>query len=57
MKIQRDYRVLIIFLWLLGLTVFIACDRMNVKFVSRQIVLPPVPIEDLEVDLEVYHGL
>ena len=45
-----DYRVLIIFLWLIGLTIFQLYDIMKVKVIKS---LPPVMIlEEIEVEYE-----
>ena len=47
---QRDYRVLIIFLWLIGLTIFQLYDIIKVKITKS---MPPVMIlEEIEVKYE-----
>ena len=47
---KKDYRVLIIFLWLIGLTIFQLYDIIKVKVIKS---IPPVMIlEEIEVKYE-----
>lgn len=48
---EKDYRVLIIFIWLFVLTGLIAYDKININQKVKTIILPP-PLEVLEVEKE-----
>ena len=51
MRQKKDYRVLIIFIWLFILTGLIVCDKINTNRKVKTIILPP-PLEVLEVEKE-----
>ena len=51
MRQKKDYRVLIIFIWLFILTGLIVCDKININRKVKTIILPP-PLEVLEVEKE-----
>lgn len=55
-KDKRDYRVTIIFIWLVVLTFMVMYDKINTA--SRLMILPPPilePIPELDVECEVYN--
>jgi hypothetical protein len=51
MRQEKDYRVLIIFIWLFILTGLMVCDKININRKVKTIILPP-PLEVLEVEKE-----
>lgn len=47
---NRDYRVTIIFIWLILLTMFFMYDKMSIAQGVRNIILPPPMLEPIEVE-------
>lgn len=52
MNENRDYRVTMIFIWLILLTMFYMYDKISIGQRVGNIILPPPILEPIEVDVE-----
>lgn len=48
---NRDYRVTMIFIWLILLTMFFMYDKMSIGQGVRNIILPPPILEPIEMEV------